>query len=64
MKELINRQDTVTRIFKALVRESLGEFIYVTIKPSGKDYLEILMEFSLIHYEVYYPNIQIESVTH
>lgn len=64
MKELINRQDTVTRIFKALVRESLGELIYVTIKPSGKDYLEILMEFSLIHYEVYYSNIQIESVTY
>ncbi|XP_050478858.1 DNA-dependent protein kinase catalytic subunit-like isoform X2 [Bombus huntii] len=62
MKELINRQDTVTRIFKALVRESLGELIYVTIKPSAKDYLEILMEFSLIHYEFSMTRMLIEFI--
>ncbi|CAK9795487.1 DNA-dependent protein kinase catalytic subunit [Anthophora quadrimaculata] len=45
------REDKVTRVFKVLAMEYQEKVIRVTIKPSVKDYLNILMEFLLIHYE-------------
>ncbi|KAF3420393.1 hypothetical protein E2986_10308 [Frieseomelitta varia] len=62
IKELINREDKITRIFKVLIRESLGELIYISIKPSAKDYLKILMEFLLVHYESSIARILIEFI--
>ncbi|OAD52798.1 DNA-dependent protein kinase catalytic subunit [Eufriesea mexicana] len=51
INELIYQpEDKVKRIFKGLVKE-LGELIRINIKPSVKEYLEILMEFLLMHYE-------------
>ncbi|XP_053980704.1 DNA-dependent protein kinase catalytic subunit-like [Hylaeus volcanicus] len=44
-------EDKVTRIFKALAKEQIGELVCVNIKPLVKDYLQIFMELLLMHYK-------------
>lgn len=49
-------------IFKFLAREWIGELVSADLKPLVKNYLEILMEFLLIHYEVCYLKIKTENL--
>lgn len=55
-------EEKVVYIFKFLAREWIGELVSADLKPLVKNYLEILMEFLLIHYEVCYLRIKIENI--
>lgn len=55
-------EDKIAYIFKFLARECIGELVSADLKPLVKNYLEILMEFLLMHYEVCYLRIKTESL--
>lgn len=54
--------DKIVYIFKFLAKEWIGELVSADLKPLVKNYLEILMEFLLIHYEVCYLRIKTENL--